>query len=447
MRRSLARLAVVVAALLAQGAAGAAVRVAEIRQPVHPVSAAFLDRVLAAAAAANDELVVVQLDTPGGLGSSMDHMVQAILASSAPVCIHVTPGGARAASAGFLLLLSADLAAMAPGTHTGSAHPIFTGEEVIEAGKRHIMMEKVENDAAAFVRTLAENRRRNVTLSEKVVRESANLTEREALDQGLVDLIATDLDDLLRQVDGRQVRRFDGELVTLATRGLTVVRMEMTARERLLAAIANPALAFVLLSLGMIGLWVEFSHPGLILPGAVGAVALLLFGFSTQILPVNWVGLLLVVMGVGLFLLEIKITSYGALTAGGIACLILGGLMLYDTPAIPELRVPLALLLAASFAVGGITAGLLRLVVRAHRRSVTTGAEGLIGELAVVLEDCAPAGRVFVHGEAWNAVADPPLRRGEEARVVQRDGLQLRVERVPGDAPAAAGVAARGRRW
>jgi membrane-bound serine protease (ClpP class) len=197
----------------------------------------------------------------------------------------------------------------------------------------------------------------------------------------------------------------------------------------------------------MVGFWVEFSHPGLILPGVVGAVALLLFGFSTQILPINWVGLLLVVLAVVLFLLEIKITSYGALTAGGIACLILGGLMLYETPDIPELRVPLGLLVAVSFAVGGITVGLLTLVLRAHRRAVTTGAEGLIGEIAVVIEDCAPDGRVFVHGEGWNAVADPPLRRGEGARVVRLDGLRLRIERAPDGASAPSGVAERGRGW
>jgi membrane-bound serine protease (ClpP class) len=308
-------------------------------------------------------------------------------------------------------------------------------------------MEKVENDAAAFARTLAENRGRNVALSERVVRESTNLTEREALDQRLVDLIASDLDDLLRQIDGREVRRFDGRTAMLRTQGVAVVRMEMTARERLLATIANPGLAFVLLSLGMVGFWVEFSHPGLILPGVVGAVALLLFGFSTQILPINWVKLLLVVLAVVLFLLEIKITSYGALTAGGIACLILGGLMLYETPDIPELRVPLGLLVAVSFAVGGITVGLLTLVLRAHRRAVTTGAEGLIGEIAVVIEDCAPDGRVFVHGEGWNAVADPPLRRGEGARVVRLDGLRLRIERAPDGASAPSGVAERGRGW
>lgn len=417
------------ALLLLSGPANASVRVADLAQPVHPVSAAFLDRVLAEAGAAGDELVVLRLDTPGGLATSMDQMVQAILRSPVPVCVYVAPGGARAASAGFLILISADIAAMAPGTHTGSAHPIFTGEEVVEEGKRHILMEKVENDAAAFARTLASNRGRNVELAEKVVRESVNFTETEAADARLIDLVARDLPELLARLDGREIKRFAGETVTLRTDGVPLAEVRMTARERLLAAIANPALAFVLLAVGMVGLYVEFSHPGLILPGVAGAIALLLFGFSTQILPINWVGLLLLGIAIALFVLEVKVASYGALTVGGILCLILGGLMLYDTPDIPGMRIPLSLLVAVSVAVGAITAGLVWLVLRAHGRPVATGGEGLVGEIGTVIADCAPAGRVFVHGEYWNAIADPPVARGERVRVIQVEGLSLRVER------------------
>ncbi|MGD8374541.1 MAG: nodulation protein NfeD [Acidobacteriota bacterium] len=410
--------------------AAAAVRFAPLRQPIHGVSAEYLHRVLAAADAAGDPLVVIELDTPGGLSDSMKEIIQDVIHARTPVCVFVAPSGARAASAGFLILLSADVAAMAPGTNTGSAHPVFTGEEVIEEGKRHLMMEKVENDAAAFARTLAENRGRNVDLAERAVRESLNFTETEALDQGLVDLVVDDRDDLLAALDGMEIRRFDGatQVLDLAGTGTTVT--EMNWRERFLGTLANPALSFLLLALGGLGLYAEFQHPGMVVPGVVGAIALLLFGFSAQVLPINWVGVLFLAIAGLMFVLEVKVTSYGALTVGGIVCLFLGGLMLYDTPDIPELRVPTGLLAAISVAVGGVVAVLVGLVVRAHRGRVETGEEGLVGEIGTAITDLGPAGRVFVHGEYWDAVSSDPLGVGESVRVVGVEGLRLRVEKA-----------------
>lgn len=409
----------------------ATISVAHLDQPIHPVSASFLKRVLDDADERRDPLLVVQLDTPGGLSDSMKGMIQDIIAAKVPVCVYVAPSGARAASAGFLILISADVAAMAPGTNTGSAHPIFTGEEVQEEGKRNILLEKVENDAAAFARTLAENRDRNVALAEKVVRESLNLTEKEALEENLIDLTARNVADLVGALEARTVRRFDGTETMLQVADEPLEHIEMTTRERLLSTIANPSLSFLLLSLGVLGLYVEFTHPGLILPGVIGAICLLLFGFSVQILPINWVGLLLILTSLALFALEVKVTSYGALTVGGILCLMLGGLMLYDTPDIPEMRIPLRLLISLSLAVGGITTMLLWLAVRAQTRPVETGGEGLVGEVGTAVTDLQPEGRVFVHGEYWNAVADGPLASGERVRVVRVDRMSLRVERAP----------------
>ena len=408
----------------------AAVRVARVDSPIHSVSAAYVERVLSEADAAGDALVVIELDTPGGLGTNMKEMIQKIIASQTPVCVYVSPSGAGAASAGFLILLSADIAAMSPGTNTGSAHPIFTGNEVLEEGKRHILMEKVENDAAAFARSLAENRGRNVELAEKAVRESLNFTEQEALREGLIDLIAVSLDELLQELDGRTVLRFDGSESVLEVAGLGMVRTEMTARERILLALANPSLAFMLLALGAAGIYFEATHPGLIVPGVVGAISLLLFGFSAQILPINWMGLLFLVAGLALFALEVKVTSFGVLTVGGIICLFLGGLMLYDTPDIPEMRIPYSLLAAVSLALGGMVTGLLTLALRAHRSRVATGEEGLVGKIGTAVTDLGPSGRVLVHGEYWDAVADAPLGEGEQVRVVQVNGMSLQVERV-----------------
>jgi membrane-bound serine protease (ClpP class) len=268
-----------------------------------------------------------------------------------------------------------------------------------------------------------------VELAEKVVRESMNFTEKEALEEKLIDLVATDLEDLLERLEGRTVRRFDDTELVLRVAGEPLIHLEMTTRERLLSAIANPSLSFILLGLGLIGLYVEFSHPGLILPGVAGVICLLLFGFSTQILPINWVGLLLILAALALFALEVKVTSYGALTAGGVLCLILGGIMLYDTPEIPEMRVPLGLLVAVSIAVGGITALLLGLAVRAHRHKVETGEEGLVGLVGTAVTDLDPTGKVFVRGEYWEARAEENLPSGVEIRVVKVDGLYLQVRR------------------
>jgi membrane-bound serine protease (ClpP class) len=401
---------------------------ARVDSIIHPVSAEYMIETIDRADREGGALVVFTLETPGGLVDSTRAIVTRMLSAKTPVVVFVAPAGSRAASAGFILTIAADVAAMAPGTHIGAAHPVSAdGEKVDEVSAK-----KAAQDVAAYVRTLAGGRQRNVDLSQQAVNDSRAFTEQEALNASppLIDLVAADLPDLLRTLDGRSVRRFDGSMTTVRTAAAEVVPIEMSLRQRVLSAIAHPNIAYLLLSLGILGLTVELWSPGAIAPGVVGALSLLLAFFSLQMLPVNYAGLLLIVLGMTLLVLEIKVTSYGLLTIGGAASLIFGSMILVDSSA-PELQLNLRLILPIVAGIVAIAVLLARLGLSAQRQAPTTGEEGMIGVTGVALGALAPGtpGRVRTRGEIWQAVADEPIVEGSAVRVVAVDGLTLSVRK------------------
>lgn len=404
-----------------------------IRDAIHPVTASYLERALREAGDQGASLVVLQLETPGGLVSSTEQIIEAIKSSPAPVAVFVS--SSKAASAGFLITLASDFAAMAPGTRIGAAHPVgmfgsgSQREEESKKGERPAMEAKIENDIAAFARTLAQNRGRNVEAAESAVRRSASFTEREALAKGLIDVVCNSKEELLKAIDGRVLRRFDGRTQKVVLAGARIVRVDMNVKERVLSVVANPTLAFFLLGLGLLGLYVEFTHPGLIAPGVVGAVCLLVFAFASQILPVNVMGLLMILASVVMFVLEATVTSHGMLAVTGIALMVLGALMLFNTP-IPEMRVPLMAVLPLALAIAGVMTFILRFALKAQRQVVATGSEALVQETGTALTDIAPRGKVFVHGEYWDAVARQPIRQGQRVRICKVDRLLLEVEPI-----------------
>ena len=411
--------------LLAPVLASAAVIRIKVDAPIHPVTSEYIVRSLERADREAVDLVILTLDTPGGLDTSMRQIIEAVVNARTPVAAFVGPSGSRAASAGFFIAMACDVFVMAPGTSTGSAHPVsisLTGQAMDKT-----MEEKVTNDAAAYMRSLAEKRGRNVRMAEDAVRKSLSYTEKEALDGGLIDFIASSEEEIAARLDGRTIRRFDGSERTLALAGELAADWPMTFRQRFLLTIANPNLAFILLMIGLLGLYFEFSHPGAILPGVLGGISLLLAVFAFQILPINYVGLALIVLAVILFILEIKVQSFGMLAVGGIAAMTIGSLMLIKAP-ITELRPSLSYVLPVVLAVSLIVLFLLSLVFRAHRRRSITGREGMIGETGTARTDLSPTGRVFVHGELWQAEADGTVRAGEKVKVIDvLDGLKIRV--------------------
>ncbi len=405
----------------------AAAEVLKIRvdAPIHPVTSEYIVKVLETADRDGADLVLLTLDTPGGLDTSMREIITAIVNAKTPVAVWVGPSGSRAASAGLFIALAADVFAMAPGTSTGAAHPV--GVSITGQGMDKTMEEKVVNDAAAYIRSIAEKRGRNVSLAEDAVRKSLSYTEKEALDARLIDLVAGSEDELLARLDGRTVKRFDGSAVTLTLAGKPVSERPMTFRQRFLLTIANPNLAYILLMIGLLGLYFEFSHPGAVLPGVLGGISLLLAVFAFQILPINYVGLGLILLALILFVLEIKVQSFGMLAVGGIIAMIIGSLMLIKSP-VAALRPSLSFVLPVVIAFAGIVLFLLTLVFRAHRRRPATGREGMVGEIGTARTDLSPAGKVFVQGELWDAEADAPVRAGEKVKVVAvLDGLKIRV--------------------
>jgi membrane-bound serine protease (ClpP class) len=326
------------------------------------------------------------------------------------------------------MLIAADVPAMAPGTRTGAAHPVrFPGTNQ----EGDVLLKKQASDLAALVRSIAEHRGRNVDKVEKAVLSADSYTDEVALRDGIIDLVAKDRDDLIAKLEGRSVKRFDGTQVTLRTAGAVFVTSERTWQQEFWEALASPTLAFFLLLLGVAGIYTEFTHPGLILPGAVGAFCLLLFFLSAQVLPVSMVGLLLLLLGLVMFILELKVTSHGMLTLGGILSVVLGSVLLFPGP-IPELRLPIVVVLPASLTLAAFCALAVRLAVAARRAPVTTGVEGLRGEVGVVTQDLAPEGKVFVHGEIWNAIsAGAALPKGTAVRVRTVDNMRLEVEPAP----------------
>jgi membrane-bound serine protease (ClpP class) len=413
---------VCLAALLASVLAAAPKVIAvDIDGVIHPITVDLLAHALDQAASQNAAAVLLRLNTPGGLLDATRQMNEKIVASRVPVLAYVTPSGGRAASAGFFILEAADVAAMAPGTNTGASSPVsLTGQ--MDETMRH----KVENDASAWLRSTVEKRGRNVQLAETTIREASSFTEKEALDRHLIDLIAPGEQKLLEALDGREITRFDGRKEVLHLSGAEVVPYDLTLRERVISAIADPNVGFILLIVGALGLYVEFNSPGLILPGVAGGILLLMGVSSLAVLPLSWVGVSLLLLGATLFVLEAHFASHGVLGTGGTVALVLGALMLIDGP--PAMRIHLGTALSVSIPFALITMFLLSLAIRARRSKSLMGGEGLLNEIGEARTTLAPAGKVFVHGEYWDAVSSSPVEQGGEVRVVSIEGLKLRVE-------------------
>ncbi len=373
-------------------------------------------------------LVVIGIDTPGGFDTSMRAIIKAMLGSGVPVVVFVSPQGARAASAGFFILLAADIAAMAPGTNTGAAHPVsVTGGDIEKT-----MKEKVTNDAASYIKTLARKHRRSEEMAEKAVRESSSYTAEECLKGGLADLVVADLKELIERLQGRTVALAGGGEVTLDLRDETIVELEMSDRQKFLRTITNPNLAYFLLIFGLIGLYIEFTHPGGVIPGILGGISLLLAFLAFQVLPINYVGLFLILLSIGFFIAEIKVQGFGVLGVGGIASFVLGSIMLIKSP-IPEMRPAMPIIMTFAVCFGCILLFLTWKVFQAMKRKKETGVEGLIGETGVARTDIdARQGKVFVHGEWWNAVSDAPIAAGSRVEVETVKNLLLKVKKSGG---------------
>ncbi|MGB7863398.1 MAG: nodulation protein NfeD [Candidatus Sulfotelmatobacter sp.] len=390
---------------------------------IQPITEEYISRAIDEAARRNDQAVLIEINTPGGLVESTRKIIEKITNSSVPVIIYVTPSGSRAASAGFFILESADIAAMAPGTNTGAAHPVVMGGGNLD----DVMKQKMENDAAALMRSVAARRGRNVQVAESTVRESKSFTEQEALSQHLIDYVASSQSDLFRQMEGKSFKRFNGQEVTLKLSGQPITPFGMTLKERILGYLMDPNISFILLAIGALALYAEFNHPGAVIPGTVGIVFILIAAFALNLLPTRFAALVLILGAFALFAAEAKFASHGVLTVGGIALLTLGGLLLVDSP-IPEMRVHLLTALAVSVPLGLITAFLMGIALKARRNKMVSGSQGLIGETGIAQTALSPRGKVFVHGEIWDAVASSDVTAGQSVVVRRVDGLLLQVE-------------------
>jgi membrane-bound serine protease (ClpP class) len=404
-------------------AAPAPVAVLDLEGAITPVTVRLVSAAVDRAQAERAQALVIQLDTPGGLERSMRTVVQSILNSEVPVIVYVAPTGGRAASAGVFITMAAHVAAMAPATNIGAAHPVSVGG----GGPDKEMMKKIENDAAAFARTIATERGRNAEWAEKAVRSSVSVTEREAVKLRIVDLVADNLADLLAKVDGRTVKTAKGS-VTLQTKDAPVKKIEVKFRDRFLALISDPNIAYILMMVGMLGIFFELSNPGVILPGVLGGISLILAFFAFQSLPINWAGLLLILFGVALLIAEIKVVSHGVLTIGGVVAMLLGSMMLFDAPEAGGLRVSWFVIVPAVASTAGLVIVGLSFGMRALYRKPTTGEGGMVGETAVARTPLEPEGQVLVQGELWRAIAqNGPVAVGEKVEVVGVNGLTLTV--------------------
>jgi membrane-bound serine protease (ClpP class) len=392
---------------------------------VHPVSAAYIKDGINHAKAIGARAVILRLNTPGGLVDSMRDIVAAVLSAPMPVITWVGPNGARAASAGFFILLAGDAAVMAPGTNTGAAHPVSSTGQKIE----DVMEKKIVSDATAYIRSYTAKRGRNAQLAELGVTESRSFTAEEALKENLIDAVISDVPAILEQYDGKEVRRIDDRTVTLNLRAVAIETFVMTTRQRILSRVLDPNLALILALAGLLGIYLEVTHPGFTLPGVFGAISLILALFAFNMLPVNWAGAALILLAIFLFVLEATVTSHGILALGGIVAMIAGGLMLVEGP-IPQLRVRLSTMLAVTFPLAVITVVMVRLVYVSHKRKSVTGEEGMIGEAGVATTDIHEDGKVMVRGEYWNASSSQVIPAGSKIRVVKVEGLKVEVERV-----------------
>ena len=428
MRINIFYLAVLVVFLIAANIVFAEQRevyIIQVADAISPGTADFIKSGIRTAEENEAACVIIELDTPGGLAESMRLIVQNILASKVPVVVFVYPSGARAASAGVMITMAADVAAMAPGTNIGAAHPVGAGGQEIDK----TMSEKVINDMVAQAKSVAEKRNRNAKWVEDAIRQSVSVTETEALKENIIDLIATDTDDLITQLNGREIK--DRGILNLDN--VKKVTIKETLRTKILKTISNPNIAYILLMIGLAGLYFEFSHPGAIFPGVIGAIALILAFFAMQTLPVNYAGILLVVLAIIFFIMEMKITSYGLLSVAGVVSLLLGSLMLFKGNT-PDVKVSLQVLLPTILLISGFFVFVAGLVFRAQISKPTTGSAGLVGEIGVVKKALSPEGKVFVHGELWKARAKNPIDIDTEVRIVQVVNLILEVESVDQDA-------------
>jgi membrane-bound serine protease (ClpP class) len=399
---------------------GGEVRIIELEGPINPGAAAFLTRGLEDAEKQGVELIIIRLDTPGGLVPSMRTMVKGIMNSSVPVVVYVAPKGAGAASAGVMITVSAHVAAMAPGTNIGAAHPVGAGGKDIDKD----MSEKVVNDMASYGRGIAQDKGKNADWVEKAIRESVSITAEEAVEKKVVDLVAADVDELLKLLDGREIELQKGK-VTLKTKGLEKTTYEPGFRDAVLRVISDPNIAYILMMIGLAGLYFELAHPGAVFPGVIGAISLILAFYSFQTLPVNYAGLLLIALAVIFFIAEIKVASYGILSLGGVVSLTLGSIMLFE-----DVGVSLRLMAPTIVLIGGFFVIVSTLAFRAYHSKPQSGVEGLIGEVGVVQKPIDPEGMVFVHGEYWRAVSSEKLEPGEMVTVEEVTGLVLKVKKA-----------------
>ncbi|KAB0672448.1 nodulation protein NfeD [Oryzomonas sagensis] len=423
MRFSLCILLCLLVCVTASAAERARVRVVTIRDPITPVTAQFLHRTLNEAARSGDSLVLVELDTPGGLDTAMREIVKDIFTSPVPLAVYVAPPGARAASAGAIICLAADVCAMSPGTNIGAAHPVSLGEKPDKT-----MEEKVLNDAEAYAEGIARKRGRDETLARRMVRESISLSADRALASKVIDLIARDRADLLHRMEGRSIMR-DGREAPLRLAGAETVSAEMRPGEQILNAISNPNVAYVLMMLGMLGLFFELSNPGVILPGVIGGISLILAFFAFQTLPVNYAGALLILLALVLFIAEIKVVSHGMLTVGGMIAMVFGSLLLFESPE-PYLRVSWSVILVTVLATAGFFSVAVAKALRVHRQKPATGAEGLLEREGRAESAIAPEGKVFVNGEYWDAWSDQPIAAGSKVAVEKVEGMRLKVRKT-----------------
>jgi membrane-bound serine protease (ClpP class) len=417
--------------LVRPASAPAAVARIDLNGAIDPITAGFVIKSIGRAESENADLFLMRLQTPGGFGSSMEEIIGKMLNSKVPIAVYVAPSGAKAASAGFFILLAADVAAMAPGTNTGAAHPLMAIAgfplEGGEAGKT--LTEKITSNASAFIRSIASKRHRNVEQAEKGVSESKSFTEVEALDQRLIDFVAQDDAELLRKLQDYTVRLFSGREVRLNLSGVPVVQYEMTAREKLLSVISHPNLALLLGLAGLILLYLEFSHPGLIAPGVIGGICVLLSLLGFSLLPINYVGVLLILLALGLFVAEVKVQGFGVLGFGGIVAMVVGILILIDSPD-PAVRIGLSTALSVALPFAVIFIILLIALLKSMRQRALTGSDGMVGLTGAADSDIHHRGRVKVRGEYWAASSDRPIEAGKTVRVVSIENLAVRVEEV-----------------
>jgi membrane-bound serine protease (ClpP class) len=397
----------------------------QLNSVIAPISAEIVASAIDRAQAEHFGLVIIKLNTPGGLMDAMRDITTKIISSKVPVVTFVGPSGARAASAGFFILEAGDIAAMAPGTNTGAAHPVALGGSQMDP----VMKLKVENDAAASLRSLTLKRQRNTDLAQSAVLQSKSFTETEAITGHLIELVALDEADLIRQLDGRKVIRFSGESQTLALRNAAVATYETSVRQRILIALSDPNLALILLAIGALGIYAEFTAPGMVLPGVGGAICGLLALSSLSVLPISWLGASLLILAAIFFLLEVKVNSHGVLGTGGAIALVLGALLLVDSP-IPEMRIHLSTAVGVALPFALITTFLLTIAIRARRNKVATGLEAMIGKIGIAVEELNPTGRVMAHGEYWNASSMILIHSGEQVKIIAIDGFQLKVDKM-----------------